>query len=152
MQVVGVILQALHILSSSLWVAASLLFVFVFHPVWVRYYTYTLFTNFRLEFVQLLLKGLNGALAISIISGVGLIGIFQRNVLAGTYGVLFTLKMVLLLLSFYLLQPWFKVIDEQGQPTGLEKLKNIFNFRSVMVLITNTLLVFIAVYGKNATF
>lgn len=139
MSYLAVSLSIVHLFTSLLWVSAIIFIVLVFHPLWKKYKEYTYFWNFRTELIVSVLRILNITLALSIITGAGLAGLYHRVVLSGNYGLFFSIKMALLVGMFFLAQPYMRLSDQKDF-SELSKLpvmhENLhpFHWRSVLIV------------------
>lgn len=144
------ILLILHIGSGLLWLCAVNLTVFLIYPVWHRYSEYLYFENFRTEYIARLLKILSYSLVVALISGAGLIGVTGRDVFSGIYGILFSAKMVLLILTFVLFFPYMK-ISESDTADGYRRPdlpETVFHMRSVALLLSSIAVIAISIFAR----
>lgn len=101
------LLVAIHIYGSVFWVSLSILLAFVLQPLFAKYSGIYTSEHIKAELYRGILYAFNIAFLVALFSGLGVIVINHRNVLAGKYGVFFTLKMLFLLLHFFLIRSYF---------------------------------------------
>ena len=147
-------ITGIHIASSVFWVSTVLVYVFLFRPAWLKYQSYAFFANFRIELIQDLLNGLNIALLIAALSGIALVVIQKKNILSGTYGFAFTVKMIFLILSFYLIQPFLKIIQARQFSKQIRQNEEVpgektFTPRAIAVLVCGVFLIILSSFMRE---
>ncbi len=98
-------LTVLHLAAGGYWLAGSVILALVLRPVWHKYREYVYFQNYGLEILRIFLTTFHISLAVSVISGAGLMGLSGRSPWEGLFGLVFSIKMILMLGLFFLLQP-----------------------------------------------
>jgi hypothetical protein len=117
------VLQAIHWLGVGLYIGSFAFLTIIFHRIYWRYKSYKFVDNFRAEVIQSYWKFLHIAFAAILVSGVGLAGLRGKSILSGTYGLVFSTKLVLWLVQIYLSQEALKPFltstqggDDKAQP------------------------------------
>ena len=151
MEFINTFLITIHLLSSIFWASGALFMCFVIYPVWKKYDDYLYFANYKLELMQKYIKALNIALVLSFITGLSLV-FWLKNLTVEKY-TFFSVKMVLLLLSFFLVYPYLaeKNADEKSEkPELIRKEMNMpVNIRSLLLLVCVLSLVYISVFLRK---
>lgn len=106
----GILFEYLHIASGIGYITTVYLVVFILYPVTEKYMEYSFMSNFYTEAINAILKLLHIAIAVTVLSGASLAGIKNRDIFS-SYGIWFSIKMSLFIMSFLLAWPFLKVPD-----------------------------------------
>lgn len=138
------IFSALHWLSVAVYAGSLFFLLVIFQRTYGRYKAYRYVDNFRAEIIYLYWRFLNIAFVVILASGAALAGLKGRSVLAGTYGLIFSLKLVLWLVQIYVTQSFLKPFNpEVHSPEPRVELRS----REIHPIIILVLLLLIALCG-----
>ena len=112
------LIRTLHICGSVLWLGSIFIVIFIFHPVFKRYAEYVYFENFKQEFIDIFIKLWNILFLLNLVTGAALVILSKKNIISGLYALLFSGKMILLLLSIFLIWPYLKQMTNTEQDDG----------------------------------
>lgn len=128
--------------------------LFYYLPPFRKYREYMFFVNFHLEYHAKVMRLVLLLLAISVISGMVYL-LYLRKTVSGLnlYAMVFSVKMLLLLLFLYLSFPYFKIEINSEEESGEKKIRSyVLLVLAFLLLLSGFLLGFDSFYEPQTHF
>lgn len=129
------IFAAAHWLGAGAYLGSLVFLLLIFQRVYGRYRDYKYIDNFRAEIVLIYWKFLHVAFVLLLVSGAVLAGLRGRSVLSGTFGLVFSTKLVLWVLQIYMTQEYLKPFIPQIPEYELRPRPTAGNSRPVIIIV-----------------
>lgn len=129
------IFAAAHWIGVGAYLGSLVFLLLIFQRVYGRYRDYKYIDNFRAEIVLIYWKFLHVSFIVILVSGAALAGLRGRSVLSGTYGLIFSTKLVLWVLQIYLAQEYLKPFIPQVPEYELPAKPNRGNSRPIAIIV-----------------
>lgn len=114
------VFSAAHWIGVGSYLGSLLFLLLIFQRVYGRYRDYKYIDNFRAEIILIYWRFLHVAFFLILISGAVLAGLRGKSVLSGTFGLIFSTKLVLWVVQIYLTQEYLKPFIPEIQDNTLQ--------------------------------
>ncbi len=135
MELLRIMLVTVHAVSGALWTGAAFFFLFVFSPITRSFRDYDFFISLRSIVINQAMQYMLYSFSVSLVSGAGLFILYRRSLGNFEYASLFSAKMLLIMLAFFLIRNYIGQTDRVADnPDNATKTGVLVSLSGVFIL------------------